>query len=302
MGGNTVWCKLRQLAVVRTLVEHQVRTQSAPRQARSCRTSSRWSPRHAQLVDHPRLPLYHCRMPVCRNCQSSLDGEFCSTCGQRNVDLERPIWNLVGDVVRETFEVDGRAASTVKTLFRHPGMLTAEFLAGRRAAYTPPLRLYLVFSIVFFVLIAWFATSGILREPGADPGFDAAVQARFLSDELPTLMFMLLPAFALLMKIVYWNRLYFDHLIFSLHLHCVAYVALAIMLPLEVLASRHIILLLVQVVVFTAFLAYFIVAAHRVYQSGWLAVVLRAAVTLSMYIIIVSVAIEATSEFAIISD
>ncbi|HNP65327.1 MAG TPA: DUF3667 domain-containing protein [Woeseiaceae bacterium] len=121
--------------------------------------------------------MYYCGMPVCSNCQSSLDGEYCSTCGQRNLDLEKPIWSLVGAVISETFEVDGRAASTVRTLFRHPGMLTGEFLAGRRVAYSPPLRLYLVFSIVFFLLIAWFAPSGILREPGSDLNFDAAVLA-----------------------------------------------------------------------------------------------------------------------------
>lgn len=241
-------------------------------------------------------------MLTCRNCQSSLDGEYCSTCGQRNLNLERPIWSLVGAVLKEAFEVDGRAATTVKTLFRYPGMLTAEFLAGRRVAYTPPLRLYLVFSIVFFVLVAWFASSGILREPGVDPGFDAAVQARFLSDDLPTLMFLLLPVFALLMKIAYWQRLYFDHLIFSLHLHCAAYVALAILLPLEAIANRHIILLLLQIIVFVSFIAYLVVAVHRVYRSGWLGVVLRSTYVLTAYMIIVSVAIESTSEFAILTD
>lgn len=246
--------------------------------------------------------MYYCDMPVCSNCQSSLDGEYCSNCGQRNLDLEKPIWSLVGAVISETFEVDGRAASTVRTLFRHPGMLTSEFLAGRRVAYSPPLRLYLVFSIVFFLLIAWLASSGLLREPGSDLNFDAAVQARFLSDDLPTLMFLLLPIFAMLMKIAYWKRLYFDHLIFSLHLHCVAYVALAIMLPLEAVATRHIILLLVAAIVFLGFLAHFMIAVHRVYRAGWLADVVRSALVLVMYVIVVSVAIEVTSEFAIITD
>ena len=207
--------------------------------------------------------MYYCGMPVCSNCQSSLDGEYCSTCGQRNLDLEKPIWSLVGAAISETFEVDGRAASTVRTLFRHPGMLTSEFLAGRRVAYSPPLRLYLAFSIAFFLLIAWFASSGLLREPGSDLNFDAAVQARFLSDDLPTLMFLLLPIFAMLMKIAYWKRLYFDHLIFSLHLHCVAYVALAIMLPLEAVATQHIVLLLIQAIAFFGFLAHFILCKCR---------------------------------------
>ena len=189
-------------------------------------------------------------MPHCKNCQTSLDSAYCPTCGQRDVDLERPIWGLIGGVVKETFELDGRAALTVKTLFRYPGLLTSEFLAGRRRTYTSPLRLYLAISISFFIIIAWFAQSGMLLEPGQDPGFDAAVQARFLSDDLPRLMFVMLPMFALLMKIVYLDRLYFDHLIFSLHLHSVAYVILAMVLPLEALAGRHIVHLIMQVVPF----------------------------------------------------
>lgn len=244
----------------------------------------------------------YCCMPVCSNCQSSLDGEYCSACGQRNLDLEKPIWSLLGAVISETFEVDGRAALTLKTLFRHPGMLTREFLAGRRVAYSPPLRLYLIFSIVCFFLIAWFASSGLLREPGSDLNFDAAVQERFLSDELPTLMFLLLPVFAMLMKIAYWKRLYFDHLIFSLHLHCVAYVALAIMLPLEAVAAQYTILLIAQVIVFLSFLAHFVIAVHRVYQAGWLADAVRSTLVLVMYVIVVTVAIEVTSELAIITD
>jgi hypothetical protein len=245
---------------------------------------------------------YHCLMSQCRNCQSRLDGAYCQKCGQRNIDLERPIWSLIGDIVKETFELDGRAALTVKTLLLHPGRLTYEFLDGRRRAYTPPLRLYLVISIAFFVLVAWLAQSGILLEPGQDPGFDAAVQARFLSDDLPRLMFLLLPMFALLMKGVYVKRLYFDHLIFSIHLHSAAYVVLAMMLPLEELANRHVVLMILQVVVFVYFLAYFLIAVRRVYQSTWLAVVTRSAIVLFGYMILVSIVIENTSNFRIIAD
>ncbi len=245
---------------------------------------------------------YHCLMSQCLNCQTPLDGAFCPTCGQRDINLERPIWSLVGDVVKETLELDGRAALTIKTLFRHPGLLTCEFLAGRRRTYTPPLRLYLAISISFFVLVAWFAQSGILLEPGQDPGFDAAVQARFLSDDLPRLMFILLPIFALLLKAVYAGRLYFDHLIFSLHLHSAAYVALAMMLLLEEMANRHLSLMILQIVLLLVFLAYFALAVRRVYQSNWLAVALRSAAVLFAYMIIVSVVIENTSNFKIIAD
>lgn len=241
-------------------------------------------------------------MTHCRNCQTEIDSAYCPTCGQQDVDLERPIRSLIGDVVKETFELDGRAALTIKTLFRYPGMLTEEFLAGRRRTYTPALRLYLVISISFFVLVAWVAQSGLLLAPGQDPGFDAALQARFMSDDLPRLMFVLLPMFALLLKIVYFRRLYFDHLIFSLHLHSAAYVILAIMLPLEDLANRHTILMILQVVLLVYFGAYFVIAVHRVYQSNWLAVAWKSVVVLTGYMIVVSIAIENTSNFRIIAD
>ena len=241
-------------------------------------------------------------MNECLNCEKPLDGEYCGHCGQRNVNLERPIWSLVADVVRETLEVDGRVWLTLKTLFRHPGKLTSDFLAGRRRIYTPPLRLYLVTSISFFVLVAWAARSGLLLEPGQDPVFDAAVQAQFLSDDLPRLMFVLLPAFALLMKAVYFRDLYFNHLIFSIHLHMVGYVVLALLLPLENLANQHVGLYVAQAVLLAYFVVYFIIAAHRVYGSSWPGAVLKSGAVLFGYIIVVSIAIESTSTFLIIAD
>jgi hypothetical protein len=90
-------------------------------------------------------------MAQCRNCDALLEGPYCQRCGQKDVDLERPVRELVAEVAKETFEVDGRAARTLKVLFRHPGVLTREFLAGRRRSYTPPFRLYLVISVVSFL-------------------------------------------------------------------------------------------------------------------------------------------------------
>ena len=241
-------------------------------------------------------------MTQCRNCLTTLEGAYCPNCGQKNIDLERPIFGLVAEMFKETFELDGRAWRTVKTLFRHPGMLTSEFLAGRRRSFTSPLRLYLVISISFFVIIGWLASQGVLLDPGQDPKFDAAVQARFMSDDLPRIMFVLLPVFALLLKVAYHKRLYFDHLIFSVHLHSAAYVVLALMLPIEEMANRHIGLMILQVALFFYFLAYFVLALKRVYQSSWLTSPIKGFGILFGYMVVVSIAIEATSNFLILAD
>lgn len=241
-------------------------------------------------------------MTDCRNCKAPLVDEYCAKCGQRNVDLERPVWSLLADVIKETFEVDGRAWLTLKTLFSHPGMLTSEFLAGRRRTYTSPLRFYLVTSISFFVFVAWLAQSGLLLDPGQDPVFDSAVQAQFLSDDLPRLMFVLLPVFAVLMKLMYHRRLYFDHLIFSIHLHTAAYLMLVLMLPLEDVADRHVLPRILQFSLLAWFLVYFVIAVKRVYAASWWLAALKSAAILFGYMILVSIAIESTSSFLIIAD
>ena len=142
----------------------------------------------------------------------------------------------------------------------------------------------------------------MLLEPGQDPGFDAAVQARFLSDDLPRLMFVLLPVFALLLKAFFRDRLYFDHLIFSLHLHSAAFVIFALILPLEEPASRQLVQLLLQLALFAYFLAYFVIAIRRVYRPGWAAVAYKSAAVLLVYGMVLSIAIENTSNFLIIAD
>jgi hypothetical protein len=241
-------------------------------------------------------------MAQCKNCESQFSGSYCPTCGQKDVDLERPMRELVGEVVKETFDLDGRAWRTVKTLFLHPGLLTSEFLAGKRRAYTSPLRLYLFISVSFFILMAWVASQGMLLELGQSPGPDAAMQARFMSDELPRLMFVLLPVFALLLKIFFSRRLYFDHLIFSVHLHSAAYVVLALMLPLERVSTNSWPALILQVALFAYFIIYLIVSLRRVYRTTWIGATVRAVAILFGYMIAVSGLIEANSSFQIISD
>jgi Protein of unknown function (DUF3667) len=238
----------------------------------------------------------------CRNCQTQLEEVFCPNCGQKDVDLERPLVDLVGEVLRETLDIDGRAWRTLRTLVRHPGVLTSEYLAGRRRWYTPPLRLYLVISVTFFVLVAWLASQGVLLDPGQTREADAASQAQFMSDELPRLMFALLPIFALLIKIVFPGRLYFDHIIFSVHLHSAAYVVLALMLPLERIAGEHWLPLVAQVALLVYFLGYVVTSVRVVYSAGWLMASLKSLAILFGYMVLVSIVIETTSNFQILAD
>ncbi len=236
-------------------------------------------------------------MTRCKNCDMPLEASFCPQCGQKNIELERPLPELLGEVVRETFDVDGRAIRTLWTLFRRPGVLTSEFLAGRRRLYIPPFRLYLVISVLFFVVAAWVVGLGILLNEGQTLKADAPGQARFVADDLPRLMFILLPVFALLLKAAFRQRLYFDHLIHSLHLHSAAYVVLALMLPLEQAADRHWLLMVIQFALFGYLLAFFVISLQHVYRASWLVTGGKAVGILLGYLVLVAISFEAASHF-----
>ena len=238
----------------------------------------------------------------CRNCDTPLEARYCPNCGQKEVDLERPILVLLRELVYETFELDGRALRTLTTLIVRPGALTSEFLAGHRRRFTPPLRLYLVISLLFFFSATWIAGQGGLLEHGQSVEEFTPGQVQFLGDDLPRLMFLLLPLFALLLKLAYFSRLYFDHVIFAVHFHCVAYIVLGLMLPFEQLASRQLLALLLQLLLLTYLCTYLVLALRRVYGSGWLAATLKCLAVLLAYVTLLSATIEAASSFVIISD
>jgi hypothetical protein len=69
------------------------------------------------------------------------------------VPADPTVGELVGDAWHELTGYDGRVASTFKTLL-HPGRLTVEYLAGHRARYLSPVRLYLTLSLIYFVVAA----------------------------------------------------------------------------------------------------------------------------------------------------
>ena len=85
----------------------------------------------------------------CLNCGTPLQGAFCAACGQRAVPPNPTVRELAGDAWHELSGYDGRIMSTIRGLVR-PGFLTREYLEGRRAHYVPPVRLYLVVSVVYF--------------------------------------------------------------------------------------------------------------------------------------------------------
>ncbi|MBX3713979.1 MAG: DUF3667 domain-containing protein [Lysobacter sp.] len=87
----------------------------------------------------------------CANCETPLVGPHCHICGQHAHNPLRSFAHAVEDVFESFWHLDGRIFRTLRDLCV-PGRLAANFLDGRRTAYLPPLRLFVILSLLTFFI------------------------------------------------------------------------------------------------------------------------------------------------------
>lgn len=91
---------------------------------------------------------------ACQNCGAPLAGHYCARCGQRHEPHIHSLPHFAAEAAETLTHADSRLWRTLSRLLASPGLLTREFMAGRRARHLPPFRLYVVVSLLYFVLIA----------------------------------------------------------------------------------------------------------------------------------------------------
>lgn len=90
----------------------------------------------------------------CLNCGEPGTGRFCARCGQRKSEVRVSLRRLISDVLEDQLSIDATLPRTLRALLFHPGRLTSEYMIGRMASYIAPFRLYLVASLLFFLMLS----------------------------------------------------------------------------------------------------------------------------------------------------
>ena len=93
----------------------------------------------------------------CLNCGARLGASFsyCPQCGQANHDLNIPVRHFVEETAEGILHFDVKSLRTIHTLMLKPGVVTSEFIAGKRVKYVAPMRFYLFISFLFFLLLSF---------------------------------------------------------------------------------------------------------------------------------------------------
>jgi hypothetical protein len=109
-----------------------------------------------------RPPLTHCE-----NCGAALTGRYCAQCGQPAIDYHRSFGSLLADAADAFFNLDERFLKTFGLLLIKPWRLTNEFIEGKRASHVHPLRVYLIASVIFFLVINFLSKDTHLQTGGS---------------------------------------------------------------------------------------------------------------------------------------
>ncbi|HET6725656.1 MAG TPA: DUF4286 family protein [Gammaproteobacteria bacterium] len=275
---------------------------------------------------------------LCGNCETPLRGRYCPVCGQDSYSRVTSLRELLHDFFGDYLNFDSRLARSILPLIGRPGFMTTEYLAGRRARYIPPLRLYLFISVVFFFLLSLAALRPELinlhigedngpnvqlsvkdkAQLAKEPRWVQALTQKAVSvkndprklfstmiGKLPTMMFLLLPLFAFFLKALYIRRkrYYVEHLIFSFHYHAVVFLAAFIFLIAYAIAERFNILVVTSNILLVLWLyltLYLIIAMRKVYAQGWIKTFIKWFMLAVSYGIALSIALAAAVVWAAI--
>ena len=131
------------------------------------------------VVRPPELP--PARTLVCANCGAPLSGEFCSACGQRHEPHVHTLGHFASEAFESVTHADSRLWRTLGYLLVKPGHLSREFFDGHRVRYLPPFRLYLVISLLFFLVAGM---SGMKIENEAQPSDESVAGLKTAADQL----------------------------------------------------------------------------------------------------------------------
>lgn len=311
---------------------------------------------------------------TCLNCGTEVPGRFCTECGQENREPRETFLELTHHFFADITHYDSKFFKSIKDLLLKPGFLTREYIAGRRAAYLNPVRMYVFISFVFFLVIFAFSSDFNVNTPDVPGGrnpVNTANAGRLITDSLihkndldsatglqlrstidstivaekqagedmtrfnsvkafdsaqaalpparrmtgvlryivrkkiswnekygnrtreviiekiehniPKMMFVLLPFFALLLRMFYNGKKYFyaDHIIFSLHIHSFIFLLLLVSLALDHFLHTH----------FFGFsflltFVYFIFALKKAYKERFIFSFLKGTAIVSIYFLV----------------
>jgi hypothetical protein len=229
---------------------------------------------------------------VCLNCGAPLAGHYCARCGQKAEAVNPTLGEFVHELAHEISHVDGRILRSTQMLLTQPGFLSREHFEGRRARWVSPIRVYLMFSLLFFAVSAFSPMAGMkvscTKCPEETRAEREAMMREAIGHETPHAMFVLVPVFAGFVALVAWKsgRNYPQHLYFSMHVHSAWFVAGATAGAIRLLRVSAVDQAAASLAIVCA-AVYLALALRRAYGIGWVRSIVGTVLVVATYWMVV---------------
>jgi hypothetical protein len=248
----------------------------------------------------------------CIECGADVSGRFCSQCGEATTRHDYSLGHAAEELVETVAHVDGRVFSTFRSLITRPGLLAANFLAGRRRSQMGPVQLFFVCNVIYFLIQPFsFAapfTSTLSMQTTQRPW--SAMARRMVEGEMQrrnvsaaeyerrfdeaahlqgkTLVIIMVPIFALGAWVLFGRtrRFYAEHLVFAFYTYAFLLIWMGVSTPAVhepvVFMVRHhwpsdLIESLIATFIAVPFAIYLFVAARQTYGESRLRTLFKSA-------------------------
>ena len=200
----------------------------------------------------------------------------------------------------EITDFDSRLLKSLKLILTRPGEITKQYNNGVRTTYFPPIKLYLIISLILFVTLNLFEFTVTSNDRGGSFDYDAYVQPNvpisfyfdvdadesaeyrekldFLAlrmkdvnqgyvNAISQAMFLLLPFFAIYLNLLLKDkkRTLAHYLIYALHFHIfIFFIGIVLLIFHQIIASE-----LWALVAWVAYFGYLILSLKKAFELKW---------------------------------
>ncbi len=245
-----------------------------------------------------------------------MNGKFCSNCGQKvYTEKDKSLKNIFNDVFHFLTHFDSKLIFTLKTIYKSPGQLSADFENGIRQKYYKPIPLFLI-TIILYLLFPKF--QGMNMDMGkhvGNPFFGKQISQQIenkvknnkiteqkLSEKFKQKsqsiskfsLLLLIPFAAAMIYFLYFNKnLYlFDNVIHSTEINIFFLLSFFIIMPALSIPFTYFLKTgindnILGPLVIVLFGVYCIFNFHKVFKDSWLISILKGTIFSFIFVFVV---------------
>jgi hypothetical protein len=191
-------------------------------------------------------PAVSAERAACPECGEPIDERFCPRCGEKRAEArDYSLRHFLGEAVNVFANLESPIPRSFFALLFRPGLLTSEYLAGRRKRYLKPLQVFVLCNVLFFFaqpltgfntlttplnihlngmpykLRAQRMVRGELARRQMPPEEYGARFNAVIQNQAKSLVIVMALMFSLVLLPLYWRRRRYlvEHLVFATHFY-----------------------------------------------------------------------------------